>query len=417
MKRTISRSVLWIMAVGIGLLLVLPAWGQEEEQMWARWREKMSDHIEKVGGSVTWDVMYAQDVGLDEPLKEGVKDRRSLDVYSTDSTELQPVMLYVHGGGWKRGDKRAVGAKAGYFVENGWVFVSVNYRLLPDGQFPKNAQDVADAVVWARDAIEAYGGDPEQIYLMGHSAGAHLASVVGTHDKLLGKREQDLSAIKGVVSIDTAVLDLPRLVEKDGGVLYQKIFGDDPEVWKTVSPISYVEKDKDIPAFLLVVAGDHAVKLDQADNFGGALQAAGVDVWILEADDQTHSSVNRQIGDDGHYVTQQIMAFLDLVKASDFDDEIVTTIAESAAEEEVKTVDEVVEEMVDEVVAEAITELNDEIEVETEAVSEPTEVAAEVEEQAEVKEEVAEKTAEMKEEKTDSPKEDESEKIAEIMFD
>ena len=91
-------------------------------------------------------------------------------------------MVYVHGGGWKRGDKSRVGEKVEFFTGRGWVFVSVNYRLLPEGAHPANVNDVARALAWVHDHATDYGGDPDRLFLMGHSAGAHLAALVATSE-------------------------------------------------------------------------------------------------------------------------------------------------------------------------------------------------------------------------------------------
>ncbi len=89
------------------------------------------------------------------------KDQR-LDVYAPrKAAEKAPVMVYVHGGGWMRGDKSAVGKKAEFFTGQGWVFVSVNYRLVPDGKHPRNVEDVATALAWVHERCTEYGGDPE----------------------------------------------------------------------------------------------------------------------------------------------------------------------------------------------------------------------------------------------------------------
>ena len=107
---------------------------------------------------------------------------QQLDIYHPKKTKDAPVMVYIHGGGWRRGDKDRVGEKAVFFNSKGWVFISANYRLLPEGRHPNNVDDVAKAIAWTHDNIKKYGGDPEEIFIMGHSAGAHLAALVVTHE-------------------------------------------------------------------------------------------------------------------------------------------------------------------------------------------------------------------------------------------
>jgi hypothetical protein len=132
---------------------------------------------------------------------------QSLDVYTLDLPLTNaPVMMYVHGGGGDRGDKALsfdLGDKPAYFVaKEGFVFVSVNYRLGAAGGFGSAAQDVASAVAWVHNNIAQLGGNPNQIFLSGHSFGAGVVSQVGTNEMFLKNAGKDLTALKGVVVID-----------------------------------------------------------------------------------------------------------------------------------------------------------------------------------------------------------------------
>ena len=151
------------------------------------------------------NITYAHIAGVDPNLL-------SLDVYYTDPTGAKrPVMIYVHGGGWIGGDKAHVGAKPEFFTQAGYVFVSVNYRLSPQAKFPAHVQDVASAILWAMKTIAQYGGDPNQIYLMGHSAGGQLVTLVATDEQYLKADGAGLSLIKGVISLDTAAYDIAHI--------------------------------------------------------------------------------------------------------------------------------------------------------------------------------------------------------------
>lgn len=112
-------------------------------------------------------------------------------------------MIFVHGGGWRRGDKSAVVRKAAFFTGDGWLFVSVNYRLVPEGRHPTNVQDVANALAWVHNHSAEVGGDPDAICLMGHSAGAHLASLVATDERYLENAGHSLGILNGVIALDT----------------------------------------------------------------------------------------------------------------------------------------------------------------------------------------------------------------------
>ena len=137
---------------------------------------------------------------------------QSLDVYTLDlPLTSAPVMMYVHGGGGDRGDKALsfdLSEKPAYFVaKEGFVFISVNYRLGKDGGAANAAQDVADAVAWVHSNISKFGGNPDQIFLSGHSFGAGVVGQVGTNEALLKKAGKDLKTLKGVILLDGGAVD------------------------------------------------------------------------------------------------------------------------------------------------------------------------------------------------------------------
>lgn len=255
------------------------------------------DGVEK-----TADVRYSE-------AEEGKTELLTLDIYRPQDGKDLPVMIYVHGGGWTRGDKIAVGQKMPYFCEKGHVFVSVNYRMLPETQVPDQAQDVAAAVAWVHDHIKQYGGNPDRLFLMGHSAGAHLVSVVATNETLLGNCGKDLSIVKGLIELDTAALNVPKLMQSARG-MYPKVFGNDPHVHRLISPYDHVTAGKSIPSFLLVVADGNANKLEQSNAMAEKLREAGVRAEVLEAPDKTHGTLNQDLGKPGDRITKELEAFL-----------------------------------------------------------------------------------------------------------
>ena len=126
-----------------------------------------------------------QGVRIERDVKYGPADRNLLDVFMPDqASSARPVLIYVHGGGFTAGDKRAPGSPFYdnvmlWAVKNGFVGVNVTYRLAPQAVWPSAAEDLAAAIQWVSDKIAERGGNPARIYLMGHSAGAvHVASYV-----------------------------------------------------------------------------------------------------------------------------------------------------------------------------------------------------------------------------------------------
>jgi acetyl esterase/lipase len=181
----------------------------------------------------------------------GDHDLQRLDLYQPQDAGNAPIMVYVHGGGWKRGDKRSVGQKADFFCRRGWVFVSVNYRLLPEGKHPANVNDIAKAIVWAHQHAAEHGGDPDRIFIMGHSAGCHLVALVATNQKYLEQAGESLDIVKGVIALDTQAFNLPKLIAETPSALYAQMFSKDPQVHRDASPLHHVAKDKGIPPFLI----------------------------------------------------------------------------------------------------------------------------------------------------------------------
>ncbi len=260
------------------------------------------------------DIRYAGDAETGSPLQ-------CLDVYTSEKAKAAPVMVYVHGGGWKRGDKRAVGRKAAFFVDSGFVFVSVNYRLLPEGRHPNNVDDLAAALGWVHDHVARYGGDPGAIFLMGHSAGCHLVSLVATDHRRLAKHGKSPAILRGVVANDTQTYDLPALIERAAGTaLYRDVFGTDPETQRDASPLHHVARGKHVPPFLILYSAGIAPGREnpgwraQAEAFAAALRDAGVHAEVVDASDRTHAEINQRLGDLEDDVTGRVMSFINAIR-------------------------------------------------------------------------------------------------------
>jgi acetyl esterase/lipase len=144
--------------------------------------------------------VYADRAGVDPNLT-------SVDVYLPAGCGPVPVVMWVHAGGWQRGDKSGanVERKAAWAESLGAALVSVNYRLSTPGSgvmWPDHGDDVAAAVAWAQAEGAAVGLDSERVALVGHSAGAHLVSIVGTDPGLLTGAGADPLGISCVVALD-----------------------------------------------------------------------------------------------------------------------------------------------------------------------------------------------------------------------
>lgn len=217
-------------------------------------------------------------------------------------TTPTPLILFVHGGGWKRGDKEnATGkAKLAHFTAEGYAFASVNYRLVPAATIEQQAADVAGALAYVIAHAHELGIDPRRIVLMGHSAGAQLVALVGTDPRYLQAAGLDERAIAGVVPIDGAAYDVPKQLTIGARIMgetYNQAFGTDPVRQRALSP-TFQAAAPNAPAFLIL----HVQRKDgieQAQELAEALRKAGTRVQINAFEGrglQGHMDINRKLG-------------------------------------------------------------------------------------------------------------------------
>lgn len=269
---------------------------------------------------------YGATPGIDAELQ-------SLHVVSRTDFTNRPVLAYVHGGGWHRGDKDGVGAKQTYAIEHGYVFASINYRLTTTNleqnvEFPAHVEDVAAAVAWLYRNIRPMGGAPGQIYLMGHSAGAHLAALVASDPRWLRAHGLSPAVVRAVIANDTGVYDIPYDVDREGKVsaLTSSVFGNDPAQWRLASPATYTTAGQAVvPMAILFSAGVNpseqtaAKRRDRAMHFRALLTDAGVPSVVIDGSRRhdgrlkSHAEINREFGAEGDPVTVQSMNFIEHV--------------------------------------------------------------------------------------------------------
>src|SRR5262249_28160715 len=133
--------------------------------------------------------------------------RHKLDVYRPKGKDGCPVLFFLHGGGWVAGSKDNVFGVYGYgtiarcLAERGLVLGVPNYRLSPGVRHPEHIKDVARAFAWTCQHAKEYGGDREQIFVGGHSAGGHLAALLATDETYLKQVKRSLKDIRGVVAV------------------------------------------------------------------------------------------------------------------------------------------------------------------------------------------------------------------------
>ncbi len=249
----------------------------------------------------------AQEIKRNIPYAEPADERQMLDVYAPPQAKNLPVVFWIHGGGWQTGDKSSVQLKPQAFMDKGFVFVSTNYRLLPQVDMETIVRDVAKSIHWVHAHIAEYGGDPTRLFIMGHSAGAQLAALVCTDDRYLKAEGLSLAIVKGCVPVDGDTYDIPAIIEtaetrrrvhgqpqlKFG---HREKFGNDPAKHRDFSAVTHVAKDKGIPPFLIMHVADHPDTSAQAQRLASVLKEAGVPVSVYGARESTHNKVNADIG-------------------------------------------------------------------------------------------------------------------------
>jgi acetyl esterase/lipase len=263
----------------------------------------------------------AQDVKRNIPYAEPAHERQVLDVYSPPNAKNLPVVFWIHGGGWQTGDKTSVQIKPRVFVDKGFVFVSTNYRLLPSVDMATIVRDIAKSIRWVHDHIAEHGGDPERLFIMGHSAGAQLAALVCTDDRYLKAEGLSLAITKGCVPVDGDTYDVPAIIEtaetrrRVHGLPQAKFghrekFGNDPAKHRDFSAVTHVAKDKGIPPFLILYVAEHPDTSAQAQRLGNALKEAGLSATVFGAKETTHNKINAELGLADDPATKALFEFL-----------------------------------------------------------------------------------------------------------
>ena len=237
------------------------------------------------------------------------------DVYRLPTTRDAPVLVFVHGGAWVTGDRSEVGGKPLHFTRNGMVFVSIDYRLVPHVRVEDQLQDIDAALGWIADNIAEFGGDPDNIYVMGHSAGAHLVALNAVKP---GPRTRDLLAsgrLRGVISNDIRAYDIPRLAAHSHNKRlpgnFARALGNDPARWRALSPQYQIGNFARLPKFLLMFSGEGSARkrADATQRFAAALRAAGAGVNVFDGRRYGHHEINDKIGL-ARDITQAIDNFL-----------------------------------------------------------------------------------------------------------
>ena len=300
-RRLWLTGLLFAVSVGAASAGPLREWAEQ------RRKEKAQENREEDERAVARPQLPTG-VTLQANVAYGSDPRQRLDVYLPASAkESAPIIFMVHGGAWKFGDKGAatvVDHKIQRWVTQGFIFVSVNYRMLPDATPLQQADDVARALAYVQAHAADYHGDPARVVLMGHSAGAHLVALISAQPDLATR--QGAKPWLGTVALDSACYDVTEIMERRHFKFYDEAFGKDPAFWKATSPISLLTNP--VRPILAVCSTRRDDSPKQARQFAAHAANIGSSVTVLP-EDLSHKEINQQLGETGAY-TDAVEKFL-----------------------------------------------------------------------------------------------------------
>jgi acetyl esterase/lipase len=240
----------------------------------------------------------------------GTGTLETIDVYPQVSTTNAPIIVMVHGGAWYIGDKANTNVwqnKLNYWGPKGFMFISVNYPMMNDGYKPDaQAREIARALSYIQANATTWGGDASKMVVMGHSAGAHLVSLVSV------KRTSypDLKPWSGTILLDSAAYDLTAMMQDHPASFYKDAFGPTPAYWSANSPLEQLTKKVE-PLFLVCSSNRADSDCNQAEVFkNNAISLGGT--ATLRAEALSHEDINVTLGLPGAY-SEAVDGFIESV--------------------------------------------------------------------------------------------------------
>jgi acetyl esterase/lipase len=222
-----------------------------------------------------------QGLEIDRSIAYGSEVRQTLDVYRPDRSGPAPIVVFFYGGSWQSGSKEDYLFAAVALAKRGYVVVVPDYRIYPDVRYPAFLEDGALAIAWAKRNARRLGGDPRNLFVMGHSAGAYIAAMLTIDNRWLAAvRLSPKRDIAGLIGLSGPYDFLPL---KDDTL--KTIFGGANRA--DTQPISYVSGDEP-PALLATGDSDTVVDPGNSTRLANKLHAAGDKATVINYPNKGH---------------------------------------------------------------------------------------------------------------------------------
>jgi len=263
--------------VFIILLIINPFLGIGQEAA----PDKPSGYFSNLTLKISYALGWLDLIDTDFPLPNNIREHKNivyktignkdlkLDIYHKKNiSDATPLIIFIHGGAWKKGDKHDYWPYLIPYAEKGYITATIQYRLTDVAIYPAQLNDVISAINWLQEHAEEYHIDKNKIALVGGSAGGHLAMMAAYSDPSLN--------IKGIVNLygpsdlttpyAREIASVQRLIGKS----YEEV----PEIYKMASPVTYISKDMP-PTLTFQGTLDELVPYEQSDNLDKKIKEAG----------------------------------------------------------------------------------------------------------------------------------------------
>jgi acetyl esterase/lipase len=253
----------------------------------------------KAGITVKADIAY------------GSHERQRLDVFTPSRAKGAPVVVFVHGGAFVRGNKSDNGEIYDnvlyYFANQGCIGVNVEYRLAPEAQYPGAAMDVRDAMAWVKSNIAEFGGDPQRIFLIGHSAGG---THVGTYvfDPVMQRDEND--GLAGLILV-SARLRADALPTNPNAEAVKAYFGSDASLYDERSPVTHAARNTTLPVMIAIAEFENPLLDEYGAEMYQALRASRTRTpRFVQVMAHNHTSIMAHLNTAEDWLGEEMLAFM-----------------------------------------------------------------------------------------------------------